>query len=314
MGGPLADERTIRKLQGIREVWRVNPNGELQDTFKRLTAVFEMKEEEFFLHYSSVEGVPRERFLQNCIRQMERLEPPSEKLPFSNVYMASVISKRLPAGSLVHIGLSTSLRAWNLFEFAQGVASSANRGACGIDGVLATFIGASLADKNRLCYCVLGDLSFFYGMNVLNNEVIGPNVRILLINDNGGGLMKMNESPVHRFIGDAVAEEYLVAGGHFGGKESSVVQAYAEALGFEYLQVSDKESFDKAAGRFVMPEMTAKPMLLEAFTNVQEERAAFEIMESIDVSVQGTVRTKAKKLLGPKGIGLMKKVIRSGKK
>ena len=36
------------------EFWRVHPDGEVRDTYKLLTNVFEMSEEEFFEYYNSV--------------------------------------------------------------------------------------------------------------------------------------------------------------------------------------------------------------------------------------------------------------------
>src|SRR5699024_12463592 len=35
----------------VKEVWRVNADGELRDPFKKLTCVFQMSEEAFFRHY-----------------------------------------------------------------------------------------------------------------------------------------------------------------------------------------------------------------------------------------------------------------------
>ena len=124
--------------------------------------------------------------------------------------------------------------------------------------------------------------------------------------------MKTNGSPVHQLVGDAAAEDFWVAGGHFGGKNSGVVKAYAEALGFEYLQASDKKSFDAVYRRFLTPEITDRPMLLEVFTDAREECKAFDLMGGIDVSVQSAIKKKARKILGPKRIDTIKKVIRSG--
>lgn len=33
------------------EIWRVNPDGEIRDTYQHLTKVFEMQEEDFFKAY-----------------------------------------------------------------------------------------------------------------------------------------------------------------------------------------------------------------------------------------------------------------------
>ncbi len=288
----------------------MNPDGEIRDTFKKLTNVFEMEEEEFFLHYSSKGRSIKTEYLQRCLALTQGLRVPEEELPFSNVYMASVLSKQIPEGALIHLGMSNTVRAWSMFEFPAGVASSGNTGCRGIDGVLSAFLGAALVDSSRLCFCVLGDLTFFYDMNALTNERLGSNVRILLVNDNGGGLMKTSGSAVHQFVGDADADGYLVAKGHFGGRDSGVVRAYAEGLGFEYLSASDKSEFNSVCVRFLTPEITDRPMLFEVFTNDYDERAAFDRMSGIDASAKGKLTQKAKQVLGPKGVRMIKRILR----
>ena len=53
-------------------------------------------------------------------------------------------------------------------------------------GCLSALIGASLAHKDKLYLGVIGDLAFFYDMNVIGNRHVGNNVRILLINNGKG--------------------------------------------------------------------------------------------------------------------------------
>ncbi len=310
IGGPAADERTAGRLKGVGQVWRVNPDGEVRDTFRKLSAVFEMDEESFFRHYSQSAGEEKNAYLQECLALTESMEIPIGKLPFSGVYAAAVISGRLPEGCLIHIGLSNSIRAWSMFDFPAGVTSSCNTGCRGIDGVLSAFLGASFAEKSRICFCVLGDLTFFYDMNSIGNRSLGRNVRILLVNDGGGSLFKQSNSEQYKYIGDEDMEPYIAAVGHFGNKSRTLVKGYAESLGFEYLTASDRDEFDAVYERFIMPEMTEKPMFFELFTTDYDERAAFDMMSSIDVSVQGIAKQAAKQILGQKGVDALKKVIR----
>ena len=74
---------------------------------------------------------------------------------------------------------------------SKNIHSSANVGGFGIDGCMSTLIGASFA-TNKLCFCITGDLAFFYDMNSLGCREIGPNVRILLINNNLGMTFKLS--------------------------------------------------------------------------------------------------------------------------
>ncbi len=309
IGEHTADEATFLRLRGAKEVWRVSPDGEIRDTFKKLTNVFEMNEETFFEHYIDKGHKNNESYLNECLEVVNSLHPPVEKLPFSNVYAASCIAPNLPNNSIIHLGLSNTIRIWSMFNFPDSVDSNSNTGTRGIDGVMSTFLGASFAAKNRLCFLVIGDLSFFYDLNSLGNRDIGNNIRILLINDGGGGLFKLSGTDHYIYIGEKDTNPYIAAAGHFGNKSRTLVKGYAESLGFEYLTASSKAEFDTAYKRFITPEITDKPMLFEIFTNSSDERMAYDLMKKIDISAEGVAKQAAKKLLGQKGVDALKKVV-----
>lgn len=58
-------------------------------------------------------------------------------------------------------------------------------GVNGIEGSLSTAIGYAAA-SSKLNFIIIGDLSFFYDMNALWNQNYGANIRILLLNNEGG--------------------------------------------------------------------------------------------------------------------------------
>ena len=72
------------------------------------------------------------------------------------------------------------------FETHSSITGFCNTGGFGIDGIMSSFIGASFMTKNKLYFCVIGDLAFFYDMNVLGNRHIKSNIRIMLINNGKG--------------------------------------------------------------------------------------------------------------------------------
>ena len=310
IGEPTADEATVNYMKNVKEVWRVSLDGEIRDTFQKLTKVFEMSEETFFSYYSKQNCTPQGNYLQDCLEVIRGLNPSVNTLPFSNVYAASVISGRLPENSVIHLGLSNTIRIWSMFNFPESVCSYSNTGTRGIDGVMSTFLGASFVSRNKLFFCVIGDLSFFYDLNSLGNRDIGNNVRILLINDGGGGLFKLSGIDHYIYIGENDTNPYIAAAGHFGNQSRTLVKGYAESLGFEYLSASNKEEFNAVYERFITSEMTDKPMLFELFTNSSDEREAFDLMTNIDISVEGLAKQTAKKFLGQKGVNTLKKVIR----
>ena len=86
IGGPAVDEATAFKLgNGSMEVWRVNADGEIRDTFRKLTAVFEMKEDAFFSHYAKENDTPKtDSYFQECCRVTETAFVQADKFPFTN--------------------------------------------------------------------------------------------------------------------------------------------------------------------------------------------------------------------------------------
>lgn len=165
------------KIQA-KEVWRVNPDGEIRDTFQKLYNVFEMKEVEFFEYYNKKKKDYSNNELLLAYRQEEKeILSRMPELPFSNIWIASVTAKKLPADSVLHLGIRNSLRSWNYFDTQETVTGYSNTGGFGIDGSLSTVIGAALCHPDRLYYCVLGDLAFFYDMNALGNRHVPSNIR-----------------------------------------------------------------------------------------------------------------------------------------
>lgn len=96
IGGAAGDGPAMARFKAVREVWRVNPDGELRDTFKKLSAVFEMEEIDFFSNYVGNEKSTdmKEVFLKKCKETTENILIDESKLPFSNVYIASKIADR----------------------------------------------------------------------------------------------------------------------------------------------------------------------------------------------------------------------------
>lgn len=297
----------------VKEIWRVSEDGELRDPFKKLTTIFQMSELSFFKHY----GKNNENKHANIDRYTElfaEIYNNIPELPFSNIWTASQLSKRLPKGSLFHISASNSRRCWNMFHLPEGVQCTSNVGCCGIDGCTSNMIGSSLASPNRLCYLVTGDLAFFYDLNSLGNRHIGNNIRILLINNAVGAEFKLSTHFCYAFGNEA--DNYMAAAGHYGAKSPMLVKHFAEDLGFQYLSANNKEEFIAALDTFTAPEITDKPIILEVFTTHENENEALRLMTTINVDVNNVMRHKLastiRSVVGEKGVNVVKNIL--GKK
>lgn len=304
VGEMTGDYNTMGFLTGLNcLVWRVSLDGEFRQHFARLENVFQCSIEFFFSHYASnkyVESGYRTKW-ENYDIQLRKRMP---EFPFSNIWMAQQLHSMIPAGSIVHPAILSSLSSWDYFPLPKDVRSSANVGGFGIDGCTSALIGASLS-SHELCFCITGDLAFFYDMNSLGCREIGPNLRILLIN-NGLGMTFKLSNHVGSQIGPS-ANIFIAAEGHNAAAKSvtgnqSPARAWAESLGFKYLSASSKEEFNAVKDIFTSKDSEA-PILFECFTHEEDERTARDLIDSIDSRTDSKTQLKKtiKKVL-PKSV------------
>jgi 2-succinyl-5-enolpyruvyl-6-hydroxy-3-cyclohexene-1-carboxylate synthase len=295
---------------GPKEVWRVSPDGMIRDTFRKLTSVFEMEESQFFKYYRNSINCSNPYF-EYCSSRLEEIRENLSDLPLSNMWVASQIAEIIPKDSVIHFAILNSLRSWNLFELPDSVESMSNVGGFGIDGCLSCLVGASFADREKLHFCVIGDLAFFYDMNVLGLRDLGPNIRILMINNGKGTEFRQYRHHTSHFEEDA--DTFIAAAGHNGNKSASLVKNFAESIGFEYLCANTKEEFMQGISEFLQPVVSDKPMLFEVFTDSENEAKALEIIMNSEGDLSDKAKSVAKgfakQLLGKKGISVIKKAM-----
>lgn len=278
IGEVSGDYYTIGKLRKSQTVWRVSPDGEIRDYFRRLTKVFEMEESLFFGYYAQRGGEEIvNSYYIDCAKLLSMAYEKLPDLPFSNIWIAQQLHDKLPSGSVIHFGILNSLRAWNFFPLPQEVTSYCNVGGFGIDGALSTLIGASLMNTSKLYFGVIGDLAFFYDMNSLGNRHVGKNLRILLVNNGKGTEFRNYTHPASKFGEEA--DEYIAAARHYGNQSPILVKSYAESLGFIYLSAKNKEEFGEASLKFLNSGESS--VIFEVFTDSAYESLALKAVRSM---------------------------------
>jgi 2-succinyl-5-enolpyruvyl-6-hydroxy-3-cyclohexene-1-carboxylate synthase len=114
---------------------------------------------------------------------------------FSDFKVFELIANSLPQKSKIVFGNSASIRYAQLFEEFYKMESFCNRGTSGIEGTLSTAVGAAYSNPTENVFCILGDTSFFYDSNALLNQQLPKNLKIIVINNNGGGIFRIIEGP-----------------------------------------------------------------------------------------------------------------------
>lgn len=251
------------KLFKSAEVWRVSENGEFKQRYGFVKNFFDCREKSFFAVLAG-EGRGKEVYFSK--RSAVRL-PDVSVLPLSNTYVASVVSRKLPPRSSLHVSILNSLRNMNLFELDGSIDCISNVGGFGIDGPVSTLAGQSMADDRRLYFGVVGDLAFFYDMNILGNRHLKNNLRLLVVNNGLGVEFRLDASLSSRLSAEEI-NRFIAARGHNGS-----VKAWAEAMGFLYMSAQSKEEFDAQADAFCHADVRHfdRPVVFEVFTTAEDD-------------------------------------------
>lgn len=133
--------------------------------------------------FSHREGIP-----DDWAGEGRRLRNLIQGEPGSEVAMVSALSGLIPPEALVFLGNSLPIREWNLAATLETPHPHchANRGANGIDGEVAAFLGMS--EGREESWGIFGDLTALYDLNApaLLEQLSRGKRRIVVLNNGGG--------------------------------------------------------------------------------------------------------------------------------
>ena len=192
--------RKIKALlrKGGTRHWHVDISGEGLDTVKKLSKVIPVTPTEFF--ESMNEGGEyqsssyKERLLLYHERSATAAASYMQHAPWSDLKAFAVIHPAIPSGSDVQMGNSSAVRYILLHNARPDLKYFGNRGVAGIDGCTSTALGAAHS-SNKLTTLITGDIGFFYDSNALWNNLNAANLRIIVINNGGGGIFRIIDGP-----------------------------------------------------------------------------------------------------------------------
>lgn len=201
-----------------------------------------------------------QQLLDHCAERAEAYEPGFSQMATVKYFEEQLAD--LDTDICVHYANSSAVRLACIY--AQHYVWC-NRGVNGIEGSLSTAAGFSLA-TDALTVCVIGDLSFFYDQNALWNSNIGGNLRIVLLNNSGGGIFRqlngLDKSPV--------ATSFVAA------QHETTAQGICTQNDIGYISAKDMGEMQIGIVTLLTRE-TNRPMLLEVFTDVDEDMKAYSM-------------------------------------
>lgn len=183
----------LRKYQP-KHHWHVDEKT-ANDTFFCLTNHLEFTPNQFFLtflpkitHYVKSNYCDIWKLVKE--NRLVKHEAYLKTIPFSDFKVFDILFKNMPENQILQIGNSSAIRYSQLFKISDTLEVYCNRGTSGIDGCTSTAVGCAVVNEKPTTL-ITGDLSFLYDSNGLWNNYIPKNFRIIVINNQGGGIFRI---------------------------------------------------------------------------------------------------------------------------
>ena len=192
--------KTLLREYNPVQHWHIENTNRAQDVFSSLTTFIPAEPIEFFtsftplLHKETIEKKFSLLWLNESKKALKNHIEFYNKCPWSDLKSHYTIQEHLIDNYIIQMGNSTSVRYIQLFDTKRNLRYFGNRGVSGIEGSTSTAIGSASVSKLKNIL-ITGDLSFIYDRNGLWLSNIPQNLKLFVINNQGGGIFKIIPGP-----------------------------------------------------------------------------------------------------------------------
>lgn len=180
---------------------------------------------------------------------------------FNELVAVKTVLDKLPNQSQLQIANSTAIRYVSYLGLPnKNLTVFCNRGTSGIDGCNSTALGAALIN-NKITTLITGDLAFFYDRNAFWNNYIPNNLRVILLNNNGGGIFNLIDGPSSA----PELDKFFLT------KHALKAKNLAADFGLIYENCTSQNELNEALNSFFEPSETAKILELSFDMNKSAE-------------------------------------------
>ena len=183
-------------------------------------------------------------------------------LPFSDLSAVYALMEQLPDDLIIELGNSSAIRYSQLLPDVVKAVYYSNRGVSGIDGCLSAAVGTALSTE-KPTLVILGDLSFVYDSNALWNRRLPKNIKIVVLNNSGGGIFDLIPGPADS---DAFNDFFIA-------RHPVNLQKLAETFYLDYFCVRTKQDLVSVIPEFLGRKV--RPVMLEVVTDRKKNKDAF---------------------------------------
>lgn len=257
-GGMIVSKKIKAFLRNYqpKQHWHVDPK-KGYNTFFCLNKHFETSVNSFFNQFFPLTRISESNYAEywQDVRNRRKVnhEGYMERIPYSDLKVMQLVVPAVPENYIVHLGNSSTIRYAQLFRWKESLKIYCNRGTSGIDGSISTSVGAAMISKEPVLI-ITGDLSFFYDSNALWNNYIPKNFRIIIINNQGGGIFRI-------LPGDKNSETFDK---YFETVHDLNAKPVCDLYGFDYASAKTSEEIKAQLNGFF--DTSEKPKVLEICT------------------------------------------------
>ena len=254
--------------------WHIENTNRAQDVFSSLNYFIPIDPEDFFSQFiKNIKKINTSKFGLNWKKEFETSEKKHTRFfqdcNWSDLKAHFLIQKYVTKKNInFQMGNSSSVRYIQLFKTQKQITYNSNRGVSGIDGSSSTALGAAEV-TNKLTLLITGDLSFIYDQNSLWNSSIPKNLKIIVINNQGGGIFNIIPGPKKTPYSEK----------HFETKHNLKLKNIARTFNINYQYAANELEADKHLKRILSSDETE---ILELFTaNSENEKILFDYFKAI---------------------------------
>ncbi len=252
----------IRNSEYINH-WHIQSNGEVADTFKKLTKIIRLDPQDFFASSNTFfQNTLDEVFINSWMEANQHVANNFSTFfidkPFSEFEAVYTILNAKLKTTKIHFANSMAVRYGNYLSchYTHGqVTVRSNRGTSGIDGCTSTAVGEAMVSQDQVLL-ITGDMAFFYDRNALWNKYIPAHLKIVLLNNHAGGIFRIIDGPNRQ----PELEEY------FETVQPLTAYHCAQDFNLDYLKIDNKNGLISALNWLFETSGRAKILEIETET------------------------------------------------
>lgn len=244
--------------------WHIQQDGMVADTFQSLTRIISVAPIVFFnnirelvkknhFDYSKT-WLDHQKISKDFSKDFHRKEA------FNEFTAVDTILTNLPVSCDIHLSNSMVVRYASIIGLShtyKEIELFCNRGTSGIDGSTSTALGSALKSK-KITLLITGDMAFFYDRNAFWHHHIPDNLRIIVLNNHGGGIFDLIDGPEKL----PEKEKFLIT------KQDLKAKNLAEEFGLKYYHCTSFDELSDQLNDFWVKDGQAKILEIESTISV----------------------------------------------